>query len=104
MNVPKNYTSPDVIDRRQGQKPTLTDKARDLTIKVRNDWNDMKEEERARKGDASTNTKPRAAWDVPSFKKGGIVKKTGLIYAHKGEKVIPVKDRNKKSTKRGGKK
>lgn len=104
MNVPKNYPmSPDVIDRRHGEKQTLRDKARDVWIATKNDWNEMKENERKRKGDGAADTKPRAAWNVPSFKKGGIVKKTGLIYAHKGEKVIPVKDR-KKSTKRGGKK
>lgn len=27
---------------------------------------------------------------IPSFKKGGMIKKTGLAYVHKGEKVIPV--------------
>jgi len=31
-----------------------------------------------------------------SFKKGGMVKKTGLYQLHKGEKVIPVKDVKKK--------
>lgn len=28
---------------------------------------------------------------VPSYKRGGKVKKTGLAYVHKGEKVIPAK-------------
>jgi len=28
---------------------------------------------------------------VPSYKKGGRVRKTGLAYVHKGEKVTPVK-------------
>lgn len=36
--VPPNYTSPDVIDRRSGQSPTLGDKFRDLMIKVRDDY------------------------------------------------------------------
>jgi hypothetical protein len=31
----------------------------------------------------------RNIYKVPSFKKGGKVKKTGLAYVHKGEKVIP---------------
>ncbi len=26
---------------------------------------------------------------IPTFKKGGVVKKTGLIKAHKGELIIP---------------
>ena len=29
---------------------------------------------------------------VPSFKKGGLIKRTGLAYVHKGEYVVPVKD------------
>lgn len=32
---------------------------------------------------------------APSMKKGGIVKKTGLHYLHKGERVIPVGKRKK---------
>jgi hypothetical protein len=38
MDIPANYTSPDVIDRRNGQVPTLADKVRDLMINVRNDY------------------------------------------------------------------
>ena len=38
--VPPGYTSPDVIDRREGQKPTWADRARDLIIKVRDDYNE----------------------------------------------------------------
>lgn len=99
MNVPSNQPlSRDVIDRRQGQKQTLGDKVRDVAIKVRTDWNDMKEAERKRKGEKDTT--PKAAYEVPSFKKGGTVKKTGLIYAHKGEKVIP-KNKVSKFMKRG---
>ena len=88
MNVPKDQPlSKDLIDRRHGEKPTLMDKARDVVIKVRTDWNDMKEAEKKRKGEKDT--APKAAYEVPSFKKGGMVRKTGLIYAHKGERVIP---------------
>ena len=32
---------------------------------------------------------------VDSYKKGGMVKKTGLAYLHKGEMVVPKKDVNK---------
>lgn len=39
---------------------------------------------------------------VDSYKKGGIVKKTGLAYVHKGEKVIPAK--KVKAGKAGAKK
>ena len=28
----------------------------------------------------------------PSYKKGGLIKRTGLAYVHKGEYVVPVKD------------
>lgn len=38
--------------------------------------------------------------DVPSYKKGGKIKKTGLAYMHKGEKVTPVGKKNGKSPKR----
>lgn len=48
IKVPNGYKSKDVIDRRNGEKPTLGDKARDTSIAVRNDWNAMKEAERRR--------------------------------------------------------
>jgi hypothetical protein len=35
---------------------------------------------------------------IPSFKKGGRVKRTGLIYAHRGETVIPAKQSRKKAS------
>lgn len=35
---------------------------------------------------------PTAPSNVDSYKKGGMVKKTGLAYLHKGEMVIPKKD------------
>ena len=38
--VPPGYVSPDVIDRRDGQTPTLSDRMRDLIIKVRDDYNE----------------------------------------------------------------
>lgn len=38
--VPEGYTSADVIDRRNGQTPTIADRVRDLIIKVRNDYQD----------------------------------------------------------------
>lgn len=38
MDIPQNYTSPDVIDRRNGQAPTMADRVRDLIIKVRDDY------------------------------------------------------------------
>jgi hypothetical protein len=34
---------------------------------------------------------------VPSYKRGGKVKKTGLAYVHKGEKVIPAKRKRGRS-------
>ena len=37
-NVPAGYTSPDVIDRRQGQSPTLMDIVRDRVANVRQDY------------------------------------------------------------------
>jgi hypothetical protein len=35
--------------------------------------------------------KPATDNTVPSYKKGGTVKKTGMAMVHKGEKVIPQK-------------
>jgi hypothetical protein len=38
-NVPENYPlSPDVIDRRQGQTPSLGERVRDLALSVRHDY------------------------------------------------------------------
>jgi hypothetical protein len=38
---------------------------------------------------------------IPSFKKGGRVKRTGLAFVHRGERVIPAKrSRTKRSSKR----
>jgi hypothetical protein len=37
---PPGYTSPDVIDHRNGQGPTLMERIRDLVNNVRNDYND----------------------------------------------------------------
>lgn len=45
------------------------------------------------------------ATTVPaSFKKGGKVKKTGLIKAHKGERVLTVRQAKKMSTEQLGRK
>lgn len=46
MRVPNGYKSKDVIDRRNGEKPTLSERARDITIAVRDDWNDMRANQR----------------------------------------------------------
>jgi hypothetical protein len=40
MDVPAGYKSDDVIDRRNGEKPTVGDKVRDLGLKVVHDYND----------------------------------------------------------------
>lgn len=42
------------------------------------------------RNDASSSRTP-VANEVPSYKKGGRVKKTGLARVHKGEMVIPVR-------------
>jgi hypothetical protein len=99
INVPQGYTSPDVIDRRQGQKPTLADKARDLVIKVRNDYNDSFPSKADPVAGPATPT-----GKIPSYKKGGRVKATGLAKLHKGERVVPknkVKSVEKAMRKRG---
>lgn len=45
MNLPKTYPkSEDVIDRSHGEKPTLSERARDLSITARNAWEDTKED------------------------------------------------------------
>lgn len=54
---------------------------------------DMKvagDDEAAKEAAASTKHK------IPSYKKGGKIRKTGLVYMHKGEKVIPVKAQRKR--------
>ena len=38
MNIPQGYKSNDVIDRRDGQKPSVGDKIRDLGLKVVHDY------------------------------------------------------------------
>lgn len=89
--VPPNSAplSKDIIDRRNGQKPTLAEKARDVVVKVRNDWNDMKQEE-ADKDPSNQITSPKQIGaNIPSYKKGGKVRRTGLARVHKGERVIP---------------
>jgi hypothetical protein len=35
--------------------------------------------------------------DVPSYKRGGKVKKTGLAYVHRGETVVPAKRKRGRS-------
>jgi len=34
---------------------------------------------------------------IPSFKHGGRVKKTGLVYVHRGERIIPAKHGRRKA-------
>lgn len=90
IKVPEGYKSKDVIDRRDGQKPTLGDKVRDLSIAVRNDYEDSKRIS-AEKRNQKQATPQLAAGVFPSYKKGGKVRKTGLALLHKGERVIPRK-------------
>lgn len=93
IKVPEGYTSKDVIDRRDGQKQTLGDKARDVAIAVRNDYEESKRISAAKRSQKpSTKTPQVAAGVYPSYKKGGRVRKTGLALLHKGEKVIPKKN------------
>lgn len=51
--VPLDYTSPDVIDRRDGQQQTIPDKLRDATIQVRDRVNSMHDEYQRQKGQAN---------------------------------------------------
>jgi hypothetical protein len=46
---------------------------------------------RAKQPTGLETTQPTLTATIPSFKKGGRVRKTGLIYAHRGERVIPAK-------------
>jgi hypothetical protein len=51
--------------------------------------------------DVSTTTPDLSSATIPSFKKGGRVKRTGLAFVHRGERVIPAKrSRTKRSSKR----
>lgn len=42
-------------------------------------------------GPMDVDTNPHHQTVLPSYKKGGIVKKTGPAIVHKGERVVPVK-------------
>lgn len=56
--------------------------------------------------DKRTHTKPQVKYnasDLSQFKKGGKVKRTGPIYAHKGERVLTKKQQKKLGMKKGGK-
>ena len=44
-------------------------------------------------GGATTTSALIPGENIPVFKRGGRVKRTGLIYAHRGEHVIPAKHR-----------
>ncbi len=44
-------------------------------------------------GGGSTTSALIPGENIPVFKRGGRVKRTGLIYAHRGEHVIPAKHR-----------
>lgn len=46
-------------------------------------------DEQLARSDRQIDTRPSFI-NVPSFKRGGVVRQTGLIRAHKGERVIPV--------------
>lgn len=100
MDIPQGYKSPDVIDRRNGQKPTIADKARDLTIKVRRDYNDSFPS----RSDPIAGPSTPPVGKIPSYKKGGKIRKTGIAFVHKGERMIPkakVKSVEKAMRKRG---
>ncbi len=90
MDTPKNQPlSKDLIIRRTpGEKQTLGDKVRDVAIAVKNDWKDMKEIEK-NKSPQPAKSEEKRPYEVPSYKKGGRVKRTGLALLHKGEHVIP---------------
>ena len=46
----------------------------------------------------STGAKGTQEYEFDSYKKGGKVKKTGLALVHKGEKVIPVKNKKRQTS------
>ena len=50
----------------------------------------------AKKPSGLSTTVPSITAMIPSMKRGGRVKRTGLIYAHKGEFVIPAKRSGRK--------
>lgn len=95
MPIPVNPTaplSPDIEDRR-GKKPTLFDKARakvgELTQAVKDDYGDMKQEEEDKANPQSMEQKVKNIGNIPSYRKGGKVRRTGLAFVHKGERVVP---------------
>lgn len=100
MEVPEGYKSKDVIDRRGGEQPSVGDKVRDAWIATKRDWADMKQTEKNKRGEQpSAEFKQLGDKKYPTFKKGGVVRKTGLVYVHKGETVIPKSKAKKKSNR-----
>lgn len=100
MDIPKGYTSKDVIDRRHGEKPTLLDRTRDALIATRNDYNEMKANERRRSGKPDPDDQKKVGNKIyPAFKNGGTVRKTGLAYVHKGERIAPAPSSRKRIKK-----
>jgi hypothetical protein len=102
MEVPQGYKSKDVIDRRGGEQPSVGDKVRDAWIATKRDWSEMRETEKRKRGEQpSMEFKQLGDKKYPTFKKGGVVRKTGLVYAHKGETIIPKKAKMKATRRKG---
>jgi hypothetical protein len=101
---PSTPLSPDIEDRR-GKKPTLFDKAKakvsELTQAVKDDYDDMKQTQADKANPQSMDQKIKHIGDIPSYKKGGKVRRTGLAFVHKGERVVPKSKVKRAARKRG---
>src|ERR1041385_3401947 len=89
MNVPKNYPLSKDLEIRPDPKTSAMERAknfvRERTAAVKSDWDSMKQIEAAKKN------QPQSQQSIPSYKKGGLVTRTGLARLHKNELVIPAK-------------
>jgi hypothetical protein len=107
FNVPEGYKSKDVDDRRSEEKPTLAERAKGswnhAWQATKEDWADMRQTEKIKRGEKlDTEFKQLGDKKYPTFKKGGVVKKTGLVYAHKGEVILPKGALKRKAIRRKG--
>jgi|ERR1700733_15612862 len=84
--------SKDIEDRRN--KPsTWWDRAKSKVQQtadaVKDDYNDAKQHSEDKTNPMPVEDRIKKIGDIPSYKKGGKVHKTGLAHLHKGERVIP---------------
>lgn len=105
MPVEKSAPLSKDIEDRRGKKPTLMDKVgakvSELTQAVKDDYDDMKQTQADKASGKSMEQRVKEIGTVPSYKKGGKIRKTGLAFVHKGERVVPKSKVKRMARKRG---